>query len=367
VLDPLDEHPIHQVPRSMRYVGTTDRNVYDRCVYQAVDHEAETFLLTGLGVYPNLGVIDAYASVRRGDTQWTMQTSGSRPDDLMKQEVGPYRIEVLDPFTQVRLVCDADDHGIGFDLLFESTFAPIEEPHHLRWQGDRLLFDACRFAQVGTWTGSLRVDGEAIDVTPDRWTATRDRSWGIRPVGEQPRGRPFEYEHKYWCWVPLRFDEFAIHMFIEEDPNGDRTTNFAVQVWPKETGRPSEQLGWPYIDIDYRAGTRHVEHATFDLRTPRRQPLTIEIEPLLGIPLDLGCGYGADPEEWRHGVWKGDTWIEGAVFDYGDPALSGRTAWLGTEHIARATCDGRVGYGILEHGVGQHAPSGFTDLTPVAP
>jgi hypothetical protein len=29
---PLDEYPIHQAPVSMRYLATSDRNVYDRCI-----------------------------------------------------------------------------------------------------------------------------------------------------------------------------------------------------------------------------------------------------------------------------------------------------------------------------------------------
>ena len=84
--DPLDEYPIHQVPLPMRYTATSDRNFYDRCIFQGVDHEADAYFITGLGVYPNLGVIDAYATVRRGDRQWAVRTSGRRPDDRMKQE-----------------------------------------------------------------------------------------------------------------------------------------------------------------------------------------------------------------------------------------------------------------------------------------
>jgi hypothetical protein len=103
--DALDEYPIHQVPLPMRYTGTSDRNFYDRCIYQGVDREADTFFITGLGVYPNLGVIDAFATVRRGDRQWAVRASGSRPDDRMAQEVGPYRIEVVEPF-----------HALRFDL-----------------------------------------------------------------------------------------------------------------------------------------------------------------------------------------------------------------------------------------------------------
>ena len=71
--DALDEYPIHQGPLPMRYVASSDRNVYDRCIYQGVDHEADAYFITGLGVYPNLGVIDAYATVRAGDTQWAVR------------------------------------------------------------------------------------------------------------------------------------------------------------------------------------------------------------------------------------------------------------------------------------------------------
>ena len=46
---PLDEFPIHQAPVSMRYFGTTDRNVYDRCIMQCFEHSGETELITGLG------------------------------------------------------------------------------------------------------------------------------------------------------------------------------------------------------------------------------------------------------------------------------------------------------------------------------
>jgi len=367
VMDPLDEYPIHQVPMSMRHVATSDRNVYDRCIYQGQDHAAESLLITGLGVYPNLGVIDAYATVRRGDRQWCVRTSGVRPDDKLKQEVGAYRIEVLEPFRRLRLVCDDDEHGIAFDLHFESEYAPIEEPQHLRRHGDKVLLDACRFAQVGTWTGELRVDGEPIDVTPERWTATRDRSWGIRPVGEpEPQGRPSPFEGMWWCWVPLRFEGFAVHVILEESPTGHRTTNFAVRVWPQATGRPLEQLGWPEADITYRSGTRHPEHATIHLTTRDRKPLTIEIEPQTDIPLNVGCGYGGDPD-WTHGLWKGEQWVEGAVYDHNDPVVSGRAQFSIADHLARATCDGQEGWGIFEHGnIGRHDPSGFTDYTSVA-
>ncbi len=59
----------------MRYVGSSDRNFYDRCYFNAGNRSNELFLITGLGVYPNLGVIDAYATVRKGDRQWAVRCS----------------------------------------------------------------------------------------------------------------------------------------------------------------------------------------------------------------------------------------------------------------------------------------------------
>src|SRR4029453_5221807 len=96
--DALDEYPIHQVPLPMRYVGTSDRHFYDRCIYQGVDHDGEAFFIPGLGVYPNLGCIYAFATGRRGDRQWAVRASGERPDEKLQQAVGPFRIDVIEPY-----------------------------------------------------------------------------------------------------------------------------------------------------------------------------------------------------------------------------------------------------------------------------
>src|SRR5215471_6056365 len=91
---PLDEYPIHQAPISMRHVATSDRNFYDRCYFNAHDRTGDIFLVTGLGVYPNLGVVDAYATVRKGDHQWAIRCSDALEDRSIDVAVGPYRLEV---------------------------------------------------------------------------------------------------------------------------------------------------------------------------------------------------------------------------------------------------------------------------------
>jgi hypothetical protein len=361
----LDEYPIHQAPFSMQYPATGDRGFYDRCYFNAHDRTGDVFLITGLGVYPNLGVIDAYATVGRGTRQVSIHASDALGDDRMRQEVGPYRIEVLDPLHRIRIVCDGDDHGVGFDLTWEGSFPAVQEPEHIIHQGNRVIIHGCRFTQVGTWSGSLRVEGETYEVSPDRWIGARDRSWGIRVVGEpEPPGRWAEELQRgmWWLYAPLRFDEFGIIVIVQEEADGTRTLNDARRVW---ADRAPEQLGWPEIDITYRPGTRHAERAVIHLTDRNRKPLEVEIDTLGTISLAHGCGYGRS--DWMHGMWKGRGWVEGTVHDLTDPAIAPMVPFGVLDHVARATCDGAEGFGLFEHAsIGRHDPSGFADYGSVS-
>src|SRR5215472_17380591 len=93
----------------MDRVATSDRNFYDRCYFNAHDRTGEIFLVTGLGVYPNLGVIDAYAAARCGDRQWAVRFSGALAERSLEQQVGGYRIEVVEPLQRLHLSCAAPD------------------------------------------------------------------------------------------------------------------------------------------------------------------------------------------------------------------------------------------------------------------
>lgn len=364
---PLDEFPIHQLPLSLEFVGSSDRNFYDRCYFNAHDRSGDLFLVTGLGVYPNLGVQDAYATLRLGDVQLAVHFSDALDPDRMNQRVGDYRIEVLEPLQRIRLVCDSADLGLGFDLTWEGSFPALHEQPHVMRTGGRAILDASRFAQVGTWEGTVRAGDREIAVSRDRWVGTRDRSWGIRPVGEpEPAGRNADepLDGFWWMYVPLRFEDFAVVLIAQEGPDGHRSLNDASRIWPD--GRV-EQLGWPLVDIRYRSGTRHPEHATIRCTTPQGDPLVIEVDTLTHLGLNVGAGYSGDPD-WGHGQWRGRNWREGRTYDMTDPAVTGRVPFSAVDHVARATCGGQEGWGMFEHGtMGRHDPSGFTGWESVAP
>lgn len=364
---PFDEYPIHQTPDSLRHVGTSDRSFYDRCYFNAHDRTGDVFFITGIGVYPNLGVKDAYACLRRGDQQHVVRFSDSLDDRSMDASVGAYRVEVIEALQRIRLICDGDEHGLGFDLTWDGSFPAVMEQHQVLRNGPRAILDTSRFAQLGSWSGELRVGGDVLTVTPDVWVGSRDRSWGIRPVGEAEHpGRSADEPREgfWWLYVPMRFDDFATVVIVQEEPDGFRTLNDATLVRPDGS---VEQLGWPEIEISYRSGTRLPERAVLHLTRRGGAPLDIEVESLGYVALHVGCGYGGDPD-WSHGQWLGRGHTSGQVYDYSDPAVAGRVPFGIIDHVGRAVCEGQEGWGLFEHGsIGRHDPTGFADFLAVAP
>ena len=366
MIGPLDEYPLHQAPLPVAWVASSDRNFYDRCYLNAHDRTGGIFVITGAGYYPNLGTKDAFVLVRRGEVQTVVRLGDAIDADRLDQRVGPYRIEVLQPLRRLRVVLE-ETEGIALDLTWEGSFDVLREQPHLMRTGGRITLDAQRFAQVGTWSGTIGVDGEEIAVTPDRWVGTRDRSWGIRPIGEpEPAGRPADppFEGMWWTYVPLRFDDFAIVLIMQEQHDGFRTLNDCTRIW--KDGRV-EQLGWPRVRVRYAPGTRVPTGASIACTAPGGEPVVLEVESLLPVPLHVGAGYGGDPD-WSHGMWKGPGFAERATYDLTDPDVAGRVMFGVIDHVARATCDGAEGWGLFEHAaMGRHDPSGFPDWFTVAP
>ncbi len=370
-IGPLDEFPLHQAPLPLAWANSSDRNFYDRWYFNAHDRTGDVMLVTGLGYYPNLGTKDAFVLVARNGAQTAVHVSDLIDQDRLNPHVGRYRVEVPEPLQSVRVVLE-ETEGIALDLTWEGTCPVVQEQPHVLRSGSRVTLDAQRFAQLGTWSGTIAIDGEEIAVDPATWLGSRDRSWGIRPVGEaEPPGAPGDppFEGMWWLYVPLQFEDFAIVLIIQEDPDGFRTLNDCTRVW--KDGR-IEQLGWPLIDVHYASGTRTPTGATIRCTTPEGKPLVLEVESRLAVPLHVGGGYGGDPD-WIHGTWKGAGFAERVTYAMDDPAVQGRFMFGCVDHVGRALCsqggaDGQEGFGLFEHFcIGRHDPSGFADFFALAP
>ncbi len=353
-----DDYPIHQTAEPVAFAGT-DRNFYDRYFFNAQAPDGSAFFAAALGVYPHLGVIDAALCLVR-DGQRSVFASQALAD-RMDTRVGPLRVRVEEPLHRLGLVL-AETDGLALDAVFTGRHHPIEEPRFTRRMGTRTLMDVTRMTQNGDWAGALSVDGERLDLVG--WRGTRDRSWGVRPIGASdpqpvlPQAAP----QFFWLWGPLNFEHHALFLHTNDDADGTPWNRSAVLV---DLASGTEmKLGSPEIAVEWEAGTRRAARATLTAQMPGGA-LRVAMEPGLHFHMH-GVGYGHP--RFGHGTWRGAS-VDTERFDAFDPAVPGNAHVQALVRATMAMPDGTVheGRGVLEQlAIGPHAPSGFRELFDLA-
>jgi hypothetical protein len=347
-LSAWDDYPVHQVAETVRHAATSDRNFYDRYYFNCHANDGAAVLVMGLGQYPNLAVADAFACVVHGTTHRVVRASREL-GDRMDTSVGPLRVEVVRPLQELRVVCEPTDASdVAFDLRWVGSHPALEEPRQFVRRHGRVLFDTMRLAQTGRWSGELSAGGVTFEVTPDRWWGTRDRSWGVRPVGEEePAGIRTEGQMTgMWNYAPMQFEDHSILCMLNELDDGSRALEHAVRVWA-DPDRPPEPLGRPEHDAVVTPGTRRIERSVLSFPQAPGGVVEVTVEPLLDCWLMHGTGYGIDPD-WRHGMYQGPLVVQGVELDYGRDAAS---LFGLVDQVARFTQSGGVADGAVGHGL----------------
>jgi len=339
-----DDYPVHQASEFVAHPATSDRNFYDRYYFNMHPSSDEWFAIFGFGQYPNLGVKDAFVDVRIGGEQHVVRASAPLVD-RMDSSVGPLRVEIIEPLRKLRVVVEPTEHSVAMDIVWEGHGPAIAEPRqYLRSKG-RVTFDTQRLAQMGCWSGTLDVAGRAIAIAPDHCWGSRDRSWGVRPVGE-PEGdgvrKGYNVMEGMWNYFPMQFGDHSLFYICQERDNGERMLVQAERVWLD--GR-IEQLGEPSHEHTFLPGTRVLSHSTIRFAA---SGIEIDCTPLLVNYLSMGTGYGMDPD-WRHGMYQGpETVVQGRVLQVEE--IKGLAQYGVVDQVGRFEYEGQVGYGLYEHG-----------------
>jgi hypothetical protein len=228
--------------------------------------------------------------------------------------------------------------------------------------------DYTRLTQNGAYEGWIEVSGARIEVRSDRFVGTRDRSWGVRPVGaadSQPLAPP-QAPQFYWLWAPLNFDDCIVLYDVSADEHGNpwHTNGVIAGVGEVEP----ESLASAESTVVFKSGTRHARSAT--LRFRRKSGATIEVRLEPRYPFYMS-GLGYMNPEWGHGLYKGEQ-VEG--YDSYDLGALDEAAPI---HLhVQAVCGALMleggrekrGVGVLEQLIlGPHRPSGFRELFDTAP
>ncbi|MEE4380669.1 MAG: hypothetical protein V2J02_01615, partial [Pseudomonadales bacterium] len=223
MLNRLDDYPIHQTPLPLAYPATSDRNVYDRTWFNGYAADASWYFGIGMAIYPHRGILDcAFSVVERGGRQHCFYASRRAPKERTEMAAGPMRIEVLEPLRRTRVVIDDNDSGIACDLVFSARTAGIQEARQTLWSGTRAAMDATRFDQFGHWSGVVRHPDGEIRVDEAQCHGTKDRSWGVRAVGEpESGGAPVIPNGICFLWAPLFWEDHVSHAIFFDGPKGE--------------------------------------------------------------------------------------------------------------------------------------------------
>jgi hypothetical protein len=300
MLTKADDYPIHQTPEPIAYAGT-DRNFYDRYFFNGFSRDGELFFAAALGVYPHLNIMDAAFGLRIGGRQYNLRASRHLGMERMDTQVGPIRVEVIEPLQRLRIVVDDNEHGIAADIMFTGTMAPLQEPRVTRRHGPRTIMDFTRMTQSGNYSGWVRAGGHEVQIGDDV-LGIRDRSWGVRAVGSRdPQALvPEQVSHFHWVWAPIRFADRTFLFFVNEDEQGDAWHKAAIAVHDDGT---VEHFEGAEIDIVFEPGSRWPQQGTIRFRSAR-DGAPYQVLLTAGPKFFMnGIGY-LDPE-WSHGLNKG--------------------------------------------------------------
>lgn len=369
MLNRLDDYPVHQTPEPLAHPATSDRNVYDRTWFNGYAADGSAYFGIGMAVYPHRRILDcAFSVVGRDGRQHCFFGSRRAPEERTEMTVGPFTIEVVEPMRRARVVLDENESGLACDLTFSARTAPIEERRQTLWDGARRVMDATRFDQFGRWSGTVSHPDGRLDVTDSGWLGTKDRSWGVRRVGEREiGGAPPGGRGIFFLWAPLIWDDHVTNAIFFDGPGGEPLVREGIEapLYPSEGDVPEAadgldtRMATARHRVRYHPGTRLAAEAEIDLVPLEGDIRIVELAPVLRFQMK-GLGYGHP--RWGHGMWHDELALGSESFDLGelDPLAPEN---IHVQQVVAASDGARTGMGVLEQiAIGPYRPAGFVDL-----
>ena len=369
MLSKFDDYPIHQTSQPVFHTASSDRNTYDRYWYNGHARDGSFYFGVALCRYPNLGVLDCSLSLAIDGHQYAFHASCRAPVEPTDTTVGPFALQIFEPMGRHRIVIGPNDTGIECDLTFTPRSACIEEGHQVLRNERHVVMEATRLDQFGFWQGVIRYDGRELKVDGRTTYGLKDRSWGLRPVGEAyTGGAPLDsFQEFHFCWMPIHWEDHCslAGWFENEQGNQWHTDQAFLPHYPSMddipgTTDPREKMwnGKVGHQIKFVPGTRRAESAVITMNDAGGESMEVKLEPVL-VHRMKGLGY--QHPQWGHGHWQGELAVAGESWKDSelDPlALEN----IHIQQIVRATCGDKVGHGVLEQmHIGSSSAYGFAD------
>ena len=371
MLNKFDDYPIHQTAEPIAHHSSSNRNVYDRTWFNGYSEDGSYYFAIGMSIFPHREILDcAFSVVEKNGRQHSFFGSCRAPLERSEMQVGPFRIDIIEPLLRASVTLDDNETGLSCELTYSARTAAIEEDRQTIWKGTRRSMDATRFLQFGRWNGTVRhPDGE---IRVDDCHATKDRSWGVRDSAGEPEtgGAPRPPGSAFFLWTPLIWEDHVSHAVCIDDRDGRPEVNEAILAplyqseaeVPDVTESTCERMSRMQHRVSYHPGTRLASYAEIDLVDFQGGVRTMILEPMLRFQMK---GLGYFHPKWGHGFWQGELAIGSDCFDPNDIDLLAPEN-IHVQQVMRASDSDRKGIGVMEQTVfGPYAPAGFTDFLDV--
>ncbi|MDG2049101.1 MAG: hypothetical protein P8M78_02960 [Myxococcota bacterium] len=355
MLTAFDDYPIHQTPDPVAVPATTDRHAYDRFWFNGYTDDGELYFGVSGAVYPNLGIMDCGFSLVHDGEQHAFHASKRLGLDRNGIEVGPFRIEIVEPMKRVRITLDPNETGIECDLEWIPRTANFQEGYQRTDRGrGGLHMEATRFNQFGFWKGQIRYANRTLKVDPGRVFGTKDRSWGIRPVGDPaPPGAPSsQVPQVFFLWAPLHWSDRCTHLGLFENEFGVawHWDGLVMPCYENPEGLPGieDPAARPLLQVEHALsfvpGTRQAAGGELAWLHADGHREVVRLEPLLCFRMK---GIGYSHPEWGHGRWKGEQALGGESWKI-DEVAENDPQNLHIQQVIRVESDAGQGIGVLE-------------------
>jgi len=359
MLTKSDELMCHQIVSTFDCVVDSNRNWTEKTYFEAWDKSGKAIVCTGIGKYPNRNVMDGYASVALMDRQYTVHSSRELAPDRDAAKIGPISYEVVEPLKSIRLCLGKNDYGISFDLVFEGTILPMEEPEGLTRIGGQLINHTVRYYQMGVASGKIMVEGKTYEVKKDSWECMRDHSWGIRALTggmPEPGLQPMPQRPGWFAGIfMMEFKDYCFFDTYSEDAAGNpmkvgTTGQGGYLVYRYGDPRPPMLITKDKFRFEFFPGTRHLKSIEGSITLADGTTRQLSMKSLgihcYGYPHGYLAGYKG---RWQ-GKWMGPFHLDGEMHDLADKKVVHELLRGGScDVILECRCGDDVGYGVFQY------------------
>lgn len=317
----MDEYPYHQITEPFSGVLGSDPQWNDGHYVCVADLDGQVGLTSNLRLYQNNDVLDGFVCITHAGRQHNIRLTRRLRPDMDSFAVGPLRIDIVEPMKRLRFVLDDNEHGITCDFTCHSKTVPNESFPEITRVDGRLMAERTTYELAGAVEGFVGVGNERIPLNVDRARFFRNHSWGFmggrggpklyaapRPTPKRPAGLR--------QWVLYNVDSHSGYWHCFDNEKGRRTMQRGNIMY----GDRSIPLTDVDHELEFFEGGRRLKRGRVTITDSDGVERTLEIEDLGNWVYCQGGGYfGGWNDGLGQGVYRGDYYVEGEVWDVSHP------------------------------------------------